>query len=65
MKRAVLITLAVLTIGLTSCSKDTCLEDKQAEREKYERLLQEAINDPAEYEIILRNMNLRLAQFDC
>lgn len=65
MKKLLFITLAVLTLTATSCSKDTCLEDKQAEIEKYDRLIEAAQGDPDELQIINRNRTIALSKFDC
>lgn len=65
MKKLLFITFAVLTLTATSCSKDTCLEDKQAEKEKYDRLIEKAQGDSAELQIIYRNRGIALSKFDC
>ena len=65
MKKLILISILAITLIITSCSKDNCLEDKQAEIEKYDRLIQQAQNDPSELEIIYRNREISLSQFNC
>jgi len=64
MKKAIFISLSVLTIGTTSCSKDSCLDEKQAEREKYQQMLINASDNPVQYDTLLRKMQIRISQFD-
>ena len=65
MKKGILITIVVLSLAFTSCSKDTCLEDKLEVIAKYDRLLQQAAGVQAELLIILRNKEIELSGFDC
>ena len=65
MKKLIFIIFTVLTFTASSCSKDSCLEDKQAEREKYDRLIEAAQGDSAELQIIYRNREIALSKFDC
>lgn len=65
MKKSILFILIGVTLTFGSCSKDTCLEDKQAEIEKYDRLIEAAQGDSAELKIIYRNRKIALSKFDC
>lgn len=65
MKNLLFIALAIISLTSASCSKDSCLEDKKAEIEKYDRLIEAAQGDPDELQIINRNREIALSKFDC
>ena len=56
--------LLVIFIHL-SCSSDNCISEKQKESEKYDKMIEAANDDPAQRDVLIRNKEIRLAQFDC
>lgn len=57
--------LFILSILLWSCSSDNCLSEKQKEAEKFDKLIEAAYDDPTQRDFLIRNKEIRLAQFDC
>jgi len=52
-------------ILLGSCSSDNCISEKQKEAEKYDKLIELAKDDQAQHDVLIRNKEISLAQFDC